>query len=216
RKKGTWEGLTTYPKPPYFNEAHLGAFGVTYFSYLQGVDELAFSEQLVHELSLRRVENQGVKDLEGLTYLIGCELTRFTMQDFCLITGQRDIKKEKGKGKTKAIPKKVSKKISVTCDELEREFKECKNRGNAFKLGLVYFVDDVLIGPKNNVDTTSTLWRIMDRFNRFVWGSISFEQLHDNLSFTASRRGRGRVEGDGEGDEEEEEEEEEVRETKRA
>ncbi|KAB2604842.1 DDRGK domain-containing protein 1-like [Pyrus ussuriensis x Pyrus communis] len=42
----------------------------------------------------------------------------------------------------------------------------------------------------------------MDRFNDFAWGSISFEQLHDSLSFAASRRGRDRVEGDGEGDEE--------------
>lgn len=44
----------------------------------------------------------------------------------------------------------------------------------------------------------------MDRFNSFAWGSNSFEQLHDRLSFAALRRGR--VEGDGAGDEEEEEE----------
>ncbi|RXI00299.1 hypothetical protein DVH24_037847 [Malus domestica] len=55
------EGLTTYPKPPM---------------------------KLVHEL-FHRVANQGVKDLEGLTYLIGCELTQFAKQDFYLITRLR-------------------------------------------------------------------------------------------------------------------------------
>ncbi|TQE14052.1 hypothetical protein C1H46_000346 [Malus baccata] len=45
-----------------FNEAELRAFEVTCFNYIQGVDELTFSGQLMHELSLRRVGNQGVKD----------------------------------------------------------------------------------------------------------------------------------------------------------
>ncbi|RXH92150.1 hypothetical protein DVH24_021173 [Malus domestica] len=40
--------------------------------------------ELVHELSLRRVVNEEVKDLEELTYLIECEFNRFT-KDFCLI-----------------------------------------------------------------------------------------------------------------------------------
>lgn len=39
----------------------------------------------MHELSLRRVANQGVKNLEGLTYLIDCEVTKFTKKDFHLI-----------------------------------------------------------------------------------------------------------------------------------
>ncbi|RXH76984.1 hypothetical protein DVH24_019872 [Malus domestica] len=165
-----------------FNKAELDAFGATCFGHLQGVDELAFSEQLVHELSLRRVRNQGVKDLEGLTYLIG------------------EGRKENGKGKAKDIPKKVSKKIFVTCGELERVFKECKNMDDAFKLGLLYFADVVLIGVKNNIAVNLNyldLIEDMDRFNSFAWGSISFEQLHDKPSFAASRRGRGRgrVEG---------------------
>ncbi|RXH71039.1 hypothetical protein DVH24_015661 [Malus domestica] len=187
----------------------------------KGFDELDFSRQLLHELLLHRVENQGVKDLEGLTYLIGCELTQFTKQNFCLITKLRcdephDIKvepqrirllrvyflgklglvgesskgrKEKRKGKAS---KKVTKKIY-----LERAFKECKNRDYAFKIVLVYFVEAVLIRAKNNVVVILYYLHLlehMDRFNNFEWGSISFGQLHDNLSFAASRRGRGRVE----------------------
>lgn len=66
-----------------FNEAQTSFFG-----HLEHVDELAFNDQLVHELSLQRVVNEEVKDLEELTYLIECEFTRFT-KDFCLITELR-------------------------------------------------------------------------------------------------------------------------------
>ncbi|TQE14104.1 hypothetical protein C1H46_000023 [Malus baccata] len=44
-----------------FDEAQLGAFRTSFFGHLQGVDELAFSGQLIHDLSLRRVANQGLK-----------------------------------------------------------------------------------------------------------------------------------------------------------
>ncbi|CAN6711600.1 unnamed protein product [Malus baccata var. baccata] len=46
-----------------------------------------YSGKLLHELSLRRVKNQWVKELEGLSYLIGCEVTQFTKKDFYLING---------------------------------------------------------------------------------------------------------------------------------
>ncbi|KAB2635734.1 hypothetical protein D8674_026268 [Pyrus ussuriensis x Pyrus communis] len=46
----------------------------SYFGYLESVDRLAFSGQLVHELLICRVANQGVKNLEGLTYLIAYDL----------------------------------------------------------------------------------------------------------------------------------------------
>ncbi|RXH78735.1 hypothetical protein DVH24_002253 [Malus domestica] len=47
-----------------FHEAQLGVAGATFFGHLQGVDELAFSGQLANELSLRKMANQGVKDLK--------------------------------------------------------------------------------------------------------------------------------------------------------
>ncbi|CAN6694925.1 unnamed protein product [Malus baccata var. baccata] len=48
---------------------------VSCFGHLESVDKLAFSRQLVHEFSTRKVTNQWVRDLEELTYLIGCEIT---------------------------------------------------------------------------------------------------------------------------------------------
>ncbi|CAN6678384.1 unnamed protein product [Malus baccata var. baccata] len=80
----------------------------------------------------------------------------------------------------------------MICSELERAFKHCKNRDDAFKLGLVYFDEVILIGAKNNVVVNLDY--------------LDLVEYMDSLSFAALRRSRGKVEGDDEGDEEEEKE----------
>ncbi|RXI01240.1 hypothetical protein DVH24_001474 [Malus domestica] len=169
-----------------FNDAHLAKFKDSCFGHLEMGN--------LHELSICKVANQGVKDLEGLTYLIGCEVTRFTKKDFCLITGLRcdepyDLKKfgfvgenskgkgkgkvVKGKGKVKTAPKKAMKKVSMTCVELETVFKQCEDEDDALKIRLVYFTKGVLIRAKSNVSMNLKyldLVEDMDRFNTYSWG----------------------------------------------
>lgn len=50
---------------------------------LKNVDKLPFNCQLA------RVANQERKDLGGLSYLIGCEVTCFIKKDFCFINRHR-------------------------------------------------------------------------------------------------------------------------------
>ncbi|CAN6723464.1 unnamed protein product [Malus baccata var. baccata] len=134
-----------------FNEAELRAFEVTCFNYIQGVDELTFSGQLMHELSLRRVGNQGVKDPKAADpfnrlrsdqpHDIEVEPQRIRLL--------REYFPQKvgliGESKAKAVPKKVSKKIFVTCAELERV---------------------VLIRAKNNVAVNLDYLDLMDEMDR--------------------------------------------------
>ncbi|RXI09420.1 hypothetical protein DVH24_034037 [Malus domestica] len=149
-----------------FKDAQLADFSASCFGHLESVDRLAFNGQLVHILLIHRVANQGMKDLEGLTYLIGCEVPEFTKNDFCLITGLHcdkpyDLEVEpfnirlltkyfpqkldfvgensKGKGKGKGVKDKGK----VTCAELEKAFKECKDEDDALKMRLVYFAKGV-------------------------------------------------------------------------
>ncbi|CAN6707228.1 unnamed protein product [Malus baccata var. baccata] len=160
------EGLTTFLK--LFNDAQLAEFKASCFGHLKSVDRLAF------------VENQGVNDLKGLTYLIGCEVTRFINKDFCLIMrlhcdesydleyfpqklgfvgesnkgkGKGKGKVVKGKGKVKTTPKKATKKVLVTCVELQMAFKQCEDEDDALKIRLVYFADGMLISLRSNVWT---------------------------------------------------------------
>lgn len=63
-------------------------------------------------------------------------------------------------------------------------FKECKNEDDEFKMGLVYFVEGVLIGAKSSVGGNLEyldLIEDMDRFNNYSWGLISSEQLQDTF-----------------------------------
>ncbi|CAN6698002.1 unnamed protein product [Malus baccata var. baccata] len=169
-----------------FNDAWLAGFRASCFGHLESVDSLAFSSQLVYELLLYKVGNQRVKDLERLTYLIGYKVTRFMKNDFCLITRLRCGKPYNIKVKpsnirlfTKYFPEKIgfvgesSKgkgwKGKVTCAELEKAFKECKNKDDALKMVLVYFTKGVLIGAKSNVAVNLDYFEFVDdmyRFNR--------------------------------------------------
>ncbi|RXH75941.1 hypothetical protein DVH24_042728 [Malus domestica] len=84
-----------------------------------------FSGQLVDELSLCRVANQEVKDLEGMTYLIGCELTGSQRRTSTSLLGYDEYfpeklglvgesskgkKKKRGKVKPRPSPRKSGKK----------------------------------------------------------------------------------------------------------
>ncbi|CAL2255649.1 unnamed protein product [Prunus armeniaca] len=59
------------------------------FGHLLNIDKIQFSGQIVHGVVLHRVAGQGVKDLDGPSFLIGCDVAQFTRQDFCLISGLR-------------------------------------------------------------------------------------------------------------------------------
>ncbi|RXI09862.1 hypothetical protein DVH24_001606 [Malus domestica] len=156
-----------------FNDTKIAAFRATCFGHLDHIDKLAFSGQLLHELSLCRV----AKDLKGLTYLIGYEVTPFTKKDFCLITSfgvtnPYDIeiepfeirllreyfpqkfgfngesnhgRREKGKGTMNMAPKKVNKKILVTYAKFQRAFKERENEDDLLNMGLLCFAKAVSI-----------------------------------------------------------------------
>ncbi|BBG93949.1 BURP domain-containing protein [Prunus dulcis] len=65
----------------------LEQFKTSCFGHLLNIDKIQFSGQIVHGIVLRRVAGQGVKDLDGLSFLLGCDVAQFTRQDFCLITG---------------------------------------------------------------------------------------------------------------------------------
>ncbi|CAN6721281.1 unnamed protein product [Malus baccata var. baccata] len=72
----------------------------------------------------------------------------------------------KRKGRMKTGPKKATKKVSVTCAELETTFKQCEDEDAALKMGLVTV--------SMNLEYLD-LVHDMDRFNTYSWGVILFE-----------------------------------------
>ncbi|CAL9001325.1 unnamed protein product, partial [Prunus brigantina] len=114
------------------------------FGHLLNIDKIQFSGQIVHGVVLRRVAGQGVKDLDGLSFLIGCDVAQFTRQDFCLITGLRFGE----------VPE-------VSNGEMEDDI---------YKLALVYFAELVVLGRDKHLNINLnylTLVEDLDAFNSF-------------------------------------------------
>ncbi|BBN68259.1 hypothetical protein Prudu_352S000200 [Prunus dulcis] len=165
----------------------LEQFKTSCFGHLLNIDKIQFSGQIVHGAVLRRVAGQGVKDLDGLSFLLGCDVAQFTRQDFCLITGLRFGEvPEVSSGESDGIRLRERYFIDegITCNALEEAFLRCTEEDDIYKLALVYFAELVVLGRDKHLNINLnylTLVEDLDAFNRYPWGSVSFDKTQDSL-----------------------------------
>ncbi|KAI5328655.1 hypothetical protein L3X38_028052 [Prunus dulcis] len=165
----------------------LEQFKTSCFGHLLNIDKIQFSGQIVHGAMLRRVAGQGVKDLDGLSFLLGCDVAQFTRQDFCLITGLRFGEvPEVSSGESDGIRLRERYFIDegITCNALEEAFLRCTEEDDIYKLALVYFAELVVLGRDKHLNINLnylTLVEDLDAFNRYPWGSVSFDKTQDSL-----------------------------------
>ena len=165
----------------------LEQFKTSCYGHLLNIDKIQFSGQIVHGAVLRRVAGQGVKDLDGLSFLIGCDVAQFTRQDFCLITGLRFGEvPEVSSGESDGIRLRERYFIDegITCNALEEAFLRCTEEDDIYKLALVYFAELVVLGRDKHLNINLnylTLVEDLDAFNRYPWGSVSFDKTQDSL-----------------------------------
>ncbi|XP_020423095.1 uncharacterized protein LOC109950029 [Prunus persica] len=165
----------------------LEQFKTSCFGHLLNIDKIQFSGQIVHGVVLRRVAGQGVKDLDGLSFLIGCDVAQFTRQDFCLITGLRFgevLEVSSGENDEIRLQKRYFIDEGITCNALEEAFLRCTQEDDIYKLALVYFVELVVLGRDKHLNINLnylTLVEDLDAFNRYPWGSVSFDKTQDSL-----------------------------------
>ncbi|BBN70462.1 hypothetical protein Prudu_1481S000100, partial [Prunus dulcis] len=175
----------------------LEQFKTSCFGHLLNIDKIQFSGQIVHGAVLRRVAGQGVKDLDGLSFLLGCDVAQFTRQDFCLITGLRFGEvPEVSSGESDGIRLRERYFIDegITCNALEEAFLRCTEEDDIYKLALVYFAELVVLGRDKHLNINLnylTLVEDLDAFNRYLWGSVSFDKTQDSL-FLHQQNGRGK------------------------
>ncbi|CAL8153962.1 unnamed protein product [Prunus armeniaca] len=171
-----------------------------------GLHKIAFSGQIVHALALRRVRGLGVKDMLGLSYAMGSNVAQYNVKDFCLISGLKcgtepDITSW-GNAHNRFMKAHFTNRGHITCNDLENAFlKSERGSKDSFKLGLLYFVEFVIIGKPQNVKINEEYLHLvhkMDEFNNYLWGSISFEFLEDSLLFAFGKK-ESDEENDGKG-----------------
>ncbi|KAI5338386.1 hypothetical protein L3X38_017657 [Prunus dulcis] len=165
----------------------LEQFKTSCFGHLLNIDKIQFSGQIVHGAVLHRVAGQGVKDLDGLSFLLGCDVAQFTRQDFYLITGLRFGEvPEVSSGESDGIRLRERYFIDegITCNALEEAFLRCTEEDDIYKLALVYFAELVVLGRDKHLNINLnylTLVEDLDAFNRYPWGSMSFDKTQDSL-----------------------------------
>ncbi|CAL2239359.1 unnamed protein product [Prunus armeniaca] len=134
----------------HFSESLMKRFRGSYFGYLLGLHKIAFSGQIVHALALRRVRGFGVKDMLSLSYVIGSNVVQFSVKDFCLISGLKcgtepDITSG-GDAHNRFMKAHFTNRGHITCHDLENAFlKSERGSEDSFKLGLLYFVEFVIM-----------------------------------------------------------------------
>ncbi|BBG93373.1 hypothetical protein Prudu_001362, partial [Prunus dulcis] len=133
----------------------LEQFKTSCFGHLLNIDKIQFSGQIVHGAVLRRVAGQGVKDLDGLSFLLGCDVAQFTRQDFCLITGLRfgEVPEvSSGESDEIRLQERYFIDEGITCNALEEAFLRCTEEDDIYKLALVYFAELVVLGRDKHLN----------------------------------------------------------------
>ncbi|CAL9005454.1 unnamed protein product [Prunus brigantina] len=142
----------------------------------------------------------------GLSYAIGSNVAQFSVKDFCLISGLKcgtelDITSG-GDAHNRFMKAYFTNRCHITCSDLENAFlKSERGSEDSFKLGLLYFVEFVIMGKPQNVKINEEYLHLvhkMGEFNNYPWGSISFEFLQDSLLFAPWKK-ESDEENDGKG-----------------
>ncbi|CAL2270918.1 unnamed protein product [Prunus armeniaca] len=171
--------------PAKLTAKQLEQFKTSCFGHLLNIDKIQFSGQIVNGVVLRRVAGQGVKDLDELSFLIGSDVAQFTHQDFYLITRLHfgEVPEvSNGESDEIRLHKRYFIDEGITCNALEEAFLRCTEEDDIYKLALVYFAELVVLGRDKHLNINVnylTLVEDLDAFNRYPWGSVSFDKTQD-------------------------------------
>ncbi|TQE00558.1 hypothetical protein C1H46_013802 [Malus baccata] len=189
-----------------FNDAHLSEFRAPHFGHLESVHELSICREANQEAKVTRFMKKDFCLIKGLCcdepYDIEVEpsnirlLIKYFPQKFGFVGESSKGKgRDKGKGKVvkrkcrvKTGPKKATKKVSVTCAELETTFKQCEDEDAALKMGLVYFAEGVLIRAKSTTvgiqDIVPTKAKKNSRY--WTWGHDANVLMPETLTLNTN------------------------------
>ncbi|CAL9029936.1 unnamed protein product, partial [Prunus brigantina] len=114
--------------------------------------------------------------------------------DFCLITGLRfgEVPEvSSGESDEIRLQKRYFIDEGITCNALEEAFLRCTVEDDIYKLALVYFAELVVLGRDKHLNINLnylTLVEDLDAFNRYPWGSVSFDKTQDSLFSTPTNQ----------------------------
>ncbi|XP_062083121.1 uncharacterized protein LOC133789317 [Humulus lupulus] len=159
------------------------------FGQFFNAPEFTFSGAMVHTILLRRIKSLQEDELH---FLIGSTPCKFGVHEFALVTGLNcscpplaiELQPHLTSSRIIETYFNVQSNKYIKFLMLERAFTMCDQVEDLWKLGLVYFVEGVLMATENE----GFIWRDsllmveeLDYFYKYPWGSLSFDQTMKQL-----------------------------------
>ncbi|XP_062090026.1 uncharacterized protein LOC133796503 [Humulus lupulus] len=176
-------GRLTKLKKRFEEHGLLGRVNESVFGPFFTAPPFSFSGALVHTLLLRKVKSPRGDEVH---FLMGPNLCKFGVHEFAIITGLScscpplavDIEPHITSSRLVDTYFSVEPEKDIRFSILERAFSMCDVPDDLYKLGLVYFVEGILLGAEND----NAIWRDslsmvedLDYFEKYPWGSLSFD-----------------------------------------
>ena len=170
-------------------EAQLSLFRSTCFGKLLEMNDIKFSGQLVHHLLLRQVRSTNKSEM---WFAVGGKTFRFSIQEFCLVTGLEccnyppAVSKEKGDSSGSFRSSMLNGEVRLNNKTLEAMFKAASsdNDEDMVKLALLYFLETVLFGKDQKVHIGAQhveLLEDLETFNKYPWGRKCYDTTLNSL-----------------------------------
>ncbi|KAK3188654.1 hypothetical protein Dsin_028215 [Dipteronia sinensis] len=169
-------------------EAQLALFRTTCFGKLLEMHELKFSGQLVHHLLLRQIRSSSKSEM---WFAVGGNTFRFSIQEFCLITGlacgpDPPVLEKKGDGSGSFRSSMLNGEVRYNNKTLEAIFKAASSDSDEdmVKLALLYFLETILFGKDQKVYISALhveLLENLETFNKYPWGRKCYETTLNSL-----------------------------------
>ncbi|GMN70403.1 hypothetical protein TIFTF001_039451 [Ficus carica] len=153
------------------------------------LDTLGWSGQVFHNIVMRLTTHSAMGD--ALWFELGEDLVRFSINEFCLITGLNCV----GSTHLPVVESRLMSRYFSDVKGVTREYLELQmsnsnfdNDDDAVKLSLLYIVFSIPLSNASSVKIDPkyfTLANNLDAFNEFPWGVLSWEATRTAICSTA-------------------------------
>ncbi|KAL2467103.1 DUF1985 domain-containing protein [Abeliophyllum distichum] len=178
-----------------FDEDHKAAFRETCFAHFELLQnrQLKFSGKLVHQMILRMVHSNKVKET---WFKVNGRLARFGMQEYALMTGlmchgtPRNLLVQKVLLKHRLRRKWLFNLEHISLNQLEAAFVACDHHGDKYKLGLALLIEGVCRPVDRRSISLETL-SLVDKLNVFYeypWGRDCYFAMLKSLNCSWNKR----------------------------
>jgi hypothetical protein len=153
---------------------------------------LGWSGQVFHNIVMRLTDHSAMGD--ALWFEVGEELGRFSINEFCLITGMKCV----GPTHIPVVERRLITRYFPTLTGVSREHLELQlsnanfdTDDDAVKLSLLYLMFSIPLSNANSVKIDPKFFSLadnLDDFNDFPWGVLSWEATRNAICNTVENR----------------------------